>query len=340
MKNTLLVDGNNILQIGFHGVKNVYNKDKHLGAIYHFVTTLQRHLLEDSYDKVVIFWDGPKSSHFRKEIQETYKANRKKNRMDVDQFQSMMEQKNRISEYLEELFIRQCQFDMCEADDGIAYYCHNSPDEFKTVLSEDKDLTQLIGPQVSQYLPRKKIILEDGDKVTFGKTDIPSVNTVLVKVLIGDKSDNIEGIWYLGEKTLLSLFPEIVEREVGLDEVLKKTKRLVEEDGNTTRGLLNLYNGKCKSGIKGKEFFEINKLLVDLEIPYLTDEAKSDILDTITLPMDPTDRKIENVVTMTLKDGLSKFLPKNNNQWLDFFEPFVELIKKEMYNFKNYKKDV
>ena len=41
MKNTLLVDGNNILQIGFHGVKNVYNKDKHLGALYHFVTTLQ-----------------------------------------------------------------------------------------------------------------------------------------------------------------------------------------------------------------------------------------------------------------------------------------------------------
>ena len=92
--------------------------------------------------------------------------------------------------------------------------------------------------------------------------------------------------------------------------------------------MLNLYNGKCQSGVKGKEFFEINKLLVDLEFPYLTDEAKSDILDTITLPMDPTDRKIENVVTMTLKDGLSKFLPKNNNQWLDFFEPFVELIKK------------
>ena len=42
---TLVVDGNCVLQIGFHGVKNVYNKDKHLGALYHFIVTLQKHLL-------------------------------------------------------------------------------------------------------------------------------------------------------------------------------------------------------------------------------------------------------------------------------------------------------
>ena len=51
MKKTLVVDGNCILQIGFHGVKNVYNKDKHLGALYHFIITLQKHLLEKNYDK-------------------------------------------------------------------------------------------------------------------------------------------------------------------------------------------------------------------------------------------------------------------------------------------------
>ena len=95
---TLVVDGNCILQIGFHGVKNVYNKDKHLGAVYHFIITLQKHLLEKSYDKVVVFWDGPKSNHFRKELYPAYKENRKK-RMDDEKFQSMMEQKNRISEY-------------------------------------------------------------------------------------------------------------------------------------------------------------------------------------------------------------------------------------------------
>jgi len=28
------------------------------------------------------------------------------------------------------------------------------------------------------------------------------------KILSGDKSDNIDGIYYLGEKTLVKLFPE------------------------------------------------------------------------------------------------------------------------------------
>ena len=161
MTNTLVVDGNCILQIGFHGVKNVYNKDKHLGALYHFIITLQKHLLEKNYDKVVVFWDGLKGNHFRKEIYPAYKENRKK-RMDDEKFQSMIEQKNRISEYLEELFIRQCQFKYCEADDGIAYYCQITPKEEKTIISSDKDLMQLINKNVVQYLPRKKQYVKHG----------------------------------------------------------------------------------------------------------------------------------------------------------------------------------
>ena len=40
MKKVLVVDGNSLLQIGFHGVKNVYNNNKHIGALYHFIVTL------------------------------------------------------------------------------------------------------------------------------------------------------------------------------------------------------------------------------------------------------------------------------------------------------------
>ena len=55
----------------------------------------------------------------------------------------MFRQKNRISQYLEEFFIRQGGYDSCEADDCIAYYCKNSPKEYKTILTNDKDLLQL-----------------------------------------------------------------------------------------------------------------------------------------------------------------------------------------------------
>jgi len=333
---TLVVDGNCILQIGFHGVKNVYNKDKHLGALYHFIITLQKHLLDKNYDKVVVFWDGPRSNHFRKEIYPAYKENRKK-RMDDEKFQSMMEQKNRISEYLEELFIRQCQFKYCEADDGIAYYCQITPKEEKTIISSDKDLIQLINKKVTQYLPRKKEYVNHNSMVKIGEYSIPVRNIVLFKLLTGDKSDNIEGISYLGEKTLFNLFPELTEKEINLEFVLEKSKKLKESTTKNKKAITNILGGITKSGERGNEFYQTNKILVDLTIPFLTTEAKEEITSISKLPLDPTDRRIENVIEMTLRDGLNKFLPQKDNDWLDFFEPFIELIKKETYNFKKKK---
>jgi len=38
----LLVDGDNLLTIGFYGVKNYFYKGTHIGGIYHFLNTLRR----------------------------------------------------------------------------------------------------------------------------------------------------------------------------------------------------------------------------------------------------------------------------------------------------------
>ena len=37
---TLLVDGNNLFKIGYHGVREYYHKGNHIGGIYHFVNTI------------------------------------------------------------------------------------------------------------------------------------------------------------------------------------------------------------------------------------------------------------------------------------------------------------
>ena len=46
---TLLVDGNNLLKIGFHGVKDYYHKGKHIGGIWHFLNTTRRFIEEYNY---------------------------------------------------------------------------------------------------------------------------------------------------------------------------------------------------------------------------------------------------------------------------------------------------
>ena len=77
MTKTLLVDGNNLLKIGFHGVKDFFNKGEHVGAIWHFLNTLRKFLEENNYTKVVVFWDSKTSSLQRRIIYPKYKLNRK-----------------------------------------------------------------------------------------------------------------------------------------------------------------------------------------------------------------------------------------------------------------------
>ena len=42
MTKTLLVDGNSLLQLGFHGLKNFQDKDTNLGAVFYFLNTLKK----------------------------------------------------------------------------------------------------------------------------------------------------------------------------------------------------------------------------------------------------------------------------------------------------------
>ena len=77
MTKTLLVDGNNLLKIGFHGVKDYFNKGEHIGGLWHFINTLRRFIDEENFSKVVVFWDGETSSSQRRLIYPKYKLHRK-----------------------------------------------------------------------------------------------------------------------------------------------------------------------------------------------------------------------------------------------------------------------
>ena len=71
----LLVDGDNLLTIGFYGVKNYFYKGTHIGGIYHFLNTLRRAFETYHLDKIVVFWDGLDGSQTRKKIYIHYKEN-------------------------------------------------------------------------------------------------------------------------------------------------------------------------------------------------------------------------------------------------------------------------
>jgi len=329
---TLLVDGNNLLKIGFHGVREFYHNGKHVGGIWHFLNTLRKFLEESNFDKVVVFWDSNTSTSQRRLIYPKYKLNRKSSDNELKE-ESFNSQKQRVKQYLEEMFVRQLEVEHSEADDLIAYYCKISEDEQKTIFSSDRDLTQLISDKVTIYSPSNKSYFKLGDKIKLYENLIPHYNVKTVKILTGDGSDNIDGIFYLGEKTLIKFFPELLEKEVNFTDILTKGEILLKENKDNT-ALQNLLSGKTKEGVFGQEFFEINEKLVDLDNPLINEDGKEMVQLYYSESLDPDGRGYKNLIRMMMEDGLFKFLPKTDDNWTYFLKPFLKLTRKEKTKFK------
>ena len=48
---TLLIDGNVLMKRSFNGAKHLYHKEKHIGGIYQFYTTLRKIIVEHMEDQ-------------------------------------------------------------------------------------------------------------------------------------------------------------------------------------------------------------------------------------------------------------------------------------------------
>jgi 5'-3' exonuclease len=284
---------------------------------------------------VVVFWDSKTSSSQRRILYPKYKLNRNPLENESKE-ESFSNQKQRVKQYLEEMFVRQLETENSEADDLIAHYCKVSSDEEKTIFSSDRDLTQLISEKVSIYSPQAKRYFKFGDKIKLKDYEFPHNNVKTVKILTGDSSDNIDGIFYLGEKTLVKFFPEILDSEVSFTDILTKGEELLKENKDVVV-LQNLLSGKTKEGIYGDEFFVVNQKIVDLSEPLISDEGKELVEMYQSESMDPDGRGHRNLIRMMMEDGFFKYLPKGDDNWVNFLKPFLKLSRKEKTKFRNKK---
>lgn len=323
---TLLIDGNNLLSIGFNAVTFFY-KNVHIGGLFHFMNTTRKLINEHNFDKIVVFWDGEGYKEIRRKYYPNYKIKRKKN-FDESSERSFERQKKRIQQYLEEVFIRQIEVERQEADDLISYYCQISENEEKTILSSDKDLLQLIGDKIEIYNPIEKIFYSTGSKIKL-KNNIymPIENILTYKIFLGDKSDDIEGIKSLGEGKFIKFFPEILDKTVSFTDILDKTKELLVNNKSLT--LKNIINGKRKDNEEKENYYRTNLILMDLSSPLLREEGIRIVNETQTESFDPSGRSHKNMMRMMMEDGLFKFLIKEDNGWASFIQPFMKIIRKE-----------
>jgi 5'-3' exonuclease len=334
--NSLLIDGEYLLKQGFHGAKHFQGKHGSVGTIFHFVNTIKRFYQDYAVTKVVVFWEGKGSKDYRKAYYPYYKENRN-NKVDLDEAFDLDRQRIRIKQYLEELSIRQVEIDGCEADDGIAHYSMNSPNESKIVYTNDRDLLQLLDEDTKVCLTIK------GAKVMINMDNFDSYfdyhysNVGIIKMIAGDSSDNISGLQNVGEQKVLKYFPEIKTKSVDQDWVLNRTKELLVEkpDDKTLNAIIN---GETKWGTYGSDYFSVMNKIINLKEPHVTEELKEAINEMVNETLSPEGRGgIKKIMEMMKEDELLNFLPKNDDAFFVFWSSFITIIKKEEndYNKKN-----
>jgi 5'-3' exonuclease len=334
---TLLIDGDSLLKTAYFGAKNLYYKENHIGGIFQFLTMLRKSLNEYRYDRVIVFWDGQFSGRLRYDIYKEYKSNRDKDFYNETppSEPELYIQKERVKEYLEELFIRQYMDDVIEADDGIGYYCGQIKESEKVVImSNDYDMLQLLSDKVGVYVLNFKNIVTINNYNQYFNHHYSNVK--LLKMISGDVSDNIKGIKGVSEKTLIKYFPEFSQKSLTLEEIFIKIEEIQKQRKERLKTLDNIIN-KVTVGSQGEHIFEVNEKIINLKKPLLTEQSKNVLNDLFSSPIDPENRTTKNVIKMLIDDGLTMAIPGGRDGYINFLQPFLRIIKKEKSYFSKIK---
>lgn len=327
-----MVDGNALFKVGYFGAKNEYNHHgQHIGGLYSFLTILRKILTEDLYHKVYVFWDGNFSGKLRYEIYEPYKSGRGKdyiNGTQPDDINELMQRKM-VWNYLNEMYVRQISHEVIESDDFIAYYCLTKKEhENITIVSTDRDFLQLISDDVRIYFLDLKTYVDLSNYSSY--FCYHKDNSVLIKTMTGDASDSIKGIKGLGETKLLSLFPELKNKKLSINEIVETAKKQQEERISSNQKPLKILDNiinRVTDGVQKDKIYEINERLVNLRFPMITEDAIGELELLKENTLDSSGRELKNVLMMMKRDGLDRTL--GETRFAEFLLPFKKLIDRE-----------
>lgn len=335
--NTLLVDGNALFKVGYFGAKDQYNhRGEHIGGVYQFLTILRKVLESDLYHRVYVFWDGNFSGKLRHEFYEPYKGNRNKDFVNgthpIDE--NELRERKIIKVYLNELSIRQLEDQMVEGDDLIAYYCSiRKPDEKISIVTNDRDMSQLLNEYTRIYFCDLKQYVTTSNYNDFFKHHQENIG--LIKTITGDSSDNIKGIKGVKEKTLLTLFPELKQRKVSLEELLILAEKLQSERVSMKKKPLKTLQNilECNTeGVQGKSMYIINDKLVNLYKPLITEEAIEKLMILREGEFETFDTSFKNVLEFMRIDGMREAIGRE--RYGEYLLPFKRLLEREFNNQK------
>jgi len=310
----LIVDGLN-LYLRVFAVNGALNDNGvPVGGLTGFLRSLAYAIREVNPTRVIIVYDGAGGSQRRRKIHSDYKSNRKPGKRITrwDAFKNASEEKesmkiqfSRLLEYLDFLPINVISIDRIEADDTIAYIAHTLLDKEVTIMSADQDFLQLVNDRITVWSPTKKKFYTP--RMVEADYGIPAHNFLMYKVLMGDKSDNIEGVKGLGPKKLPKIVPDLfTQQTLDLDFILE----------HAGKGEEPMHKRISESA----DQLQLNEELMDLKNPPVSGELKLKIARLIEAPINLLSRN--DFIIMYNDDQLGNAIA-SPDLWLK--EHFIKL---------------
>jgi DNA polymerase-1 len=261
-----------------------------------------------------------------------------------------------LKEVLIALNIRYFELDGFEADDIIATFVEKlkGTDLEILILSSDFDLAQLIQKNVKLLVTRKGVTkIEVYDEEKFIKEfGFEPVHLVDYKALLGDVSDNIEGVKGIGEKTASKLISEFksVENIIKNEEIVERFHLNGEEEKilrNKSLCMLvkdvpiefrleelKVPDFKTEKAYKVLKKFEFNSLIKELGFQFQEENGDADSL------FKSIDKNNGSNVDSEDKSSSTALRIENRNSFVEravlYVISFEKKIEKVVLNYKNF----
>ena len=342
MKKVVLIDGNNLIfrsyyATAYRGEILTNSKGLPTNAVYAYIQMLLKIIAEEKPSHIMVAFDKGKT--FRHESYDDYKGGRNETPKELK------EQIPYAKKVTRAMGITVEEIENYEADDIIGTYSKKI-DEEVLVVSSDRDLLQLISPNVRMKLLKMKDYVYYNEKSFYEDYGIKPIEIIDLKALMGDSSDNIKGVAGIGEKTALKLIKEyhtIDNLYKNIDDLKGKVKENLLNDKESAYKSLELATiyldvpievNLEKIAYKGSNEEELNSLLKELEFNSLINKM------SIKKSEEKLDIEIVEDINFRLNEDYSLYLVSSN---LSYFKSFTigvavstkdknYFIKKEYFN--------